>query len=156
MSRRRNRNKRGLVPKSPDPESHREQRQLLVRSEVTAASFSGPLPPPETLVKYNEPVPDGAERIIAMAEKQAEHRMKQEGRGIGADIVRANLGLGAGFIVALGGLGASYFLIDGGNAAAGVALGSVDLVGLVGAFIFGTISRSRERKERAEIMSRES
>lgn len=39
-------------------------------------SFSGPLPSPETLYQYNQIVPNAAERILAMAEKEIEHRHK--------------------------------------------------------------------------------
>ena len=128
----------------------------IVRHEISAsATFSGPLPPPEILIKYNEAVPDGAERIIAMAETQGMHRMTLESRVVSADIVRANLGLAAGFIVAMAFLGVSYFLIDGGHEWAGGALGTVDLVGLVGAFVYGTVSRRNERQERFKAMSGE-
>jgi uncharacterized membrane protein len=41
-------------------------------------SFTGPLPPPEVLAKYNETVPGLAERIICMAEQQAKHRQQIE------------------------------------------------------------------------------
>ena len=121
-----------------------------------SASFSGPLPPPEVLIKYNDAVPDGAERIIVMAEKQAEHRMGLENRVIDADIRRSNWGLAAGFVVALAGLLVSYLLVDGGNPAAGVIVASIDLVGLVGAFVYGTVSRRSERQQRAKVMSGES
>ena len=43
-----------------------------------STSFSGPLPHPEILERYNSAVPGGAERIIAMAEKQSDHRMRLE------------------------------------------------------------------------------
>jgi uncharacterized membrane protein len=40
--------------------------------EITQARLTtGPLPDPETLAKYNQIVPDGANRIIVMAEKQS-------------------------------------------------------------------------------------
>ena len=101
-------------------------------------------------------MPDGAERIIALAERQAAHRMTLESRVVDGDIKRANWGLGAGFFVALVGLIVSYLLVDRGNAAAGVALGAVDLVGLVGAFIYGTVSRRSERQQRVKTLSGES
>src|ERR1035438_8495401 len=40
--------------------------------------FSGPLPPPGILAQYNDVCPNGAERIIAMAEKQQEHSQELE------------------------------------------------------------------------------
>jgi uncharacterized membrane protein len=121
-----------------------------------AAAFSGPLPPPEILIQYNDAVPNGAERIIALAERQAEHRMTLERQVIEADIKRANSGLVAGFIVALAGLSAAVFLVHEGNAAAGTILGGLDLVSLVAVFVYGTVSRRNERQQRARMMSGES
>lgn len=37
-------------------------------------SFSGPLPSPDALAKYEQVIRGAAERIIAMAERQANHR----------------------------------------------------------------------------------
>ncbi len=45
-------------------------------TEFTA--LSGPLPPPEMLAQYEEILPGAAERILSMAERQAEHRQKME------------------------------------------------------------------------------
>jgi uncharacterized membrane protein len=39
---------------------------------LMAQSWKGPLPPPEVLKGYNEAIPDGAERILKMAENQLE------------------------------------------------------------------------------------
>jgi uncharacterized membrane protein len=44
-----------------------------VTGQVTIHQEGGPLPPPETLKKYNDAVPDGAERIMRMAERDQMH-----------------------------------------------------------------------------------
>ncbi|WP_440121213.1 DUF2335 domain-containing protein [Tenacibaculum sp. Ill] len=36
--------------------------------------FSGPVPSPEDLMKYEQIIPNGAERFMLMAEKEQEHR----------------------------------------------------------------------------------
>jgi len=143
------------VPQPSDPKA--ENLLQIIRREISLSStFRGPLPPPDILARYNDAVPDGAERIIALAERQAEHRSALETRVVDADIKRANWGLVAAFVVALAFLLVSYLLIDGGNAAAGVFLGTVDLAGLVGAFIYGTVSRRSERQQRVKTLSGES
>ena len=38
----------------------------------------GPIPPPTLLSQYNQVIPDGAERILAMAEKDAAHQIYME------------------------------------------------------------------------------
>jgi uncharacterized membrane protein len=42
--------------------------------------WSGPLPAPDSLAKYNSVVPDAAERIIRMAEKEQQHRHEMESK----------------------------------------------------------------------------
>ena len=131
-------------------------RQIARREISLSSTFSGPLPPPEILIRYNDAVPDGAERIIALAERQAAHRMELESRVVDADIKRANWGLVAGLIVALVGLVASFLMVDRGNAVAGVVVGSLDLGGLVAIFVYGTVSRRSERQQRVKMLSGES
>ena len=90
MSKKRPRDKpRQSVPQLSKPAT--ETLRQIARREVSLSStFSGPLPPPETLIRYNDAVPDGAERIIALAERQAAHRMALESRVVDADIKRSN------------------------------------------------------------------
>ena len=47
----------------------------------TIRYVQGPLPPPELLQGYESAVHGGAERVLAMAERQAAHRQKMESRG---------------------------------------------------------------------------
>lgn len=44
-----------------------------ISQQVILHQQGGPLPPPETLKKYNDAVPDGAERIMRMAEREQKH-----------------------------------------------------------------------------------
>ena len=113
-------------------------------------SFSGPLPPPAMLAQYNDTVPNGAERIMAMAEKQQTHR-----HGLEAEVVRGNitdqrLGLVLGFIVMMSVAGAGTWCVVHGKDTAGLAalLGSVG--GPVVAFIYGRKKQSDERKEKSQ------
>ena len=45
---------------------------------VVSTQFSGPVPPPETLAKYESIVPGVAERIFKMAENEAAARIRIE------------------------------------------------------------------------------
>jgi len=129
-----------------------QQRQQIVQAQVSA-SFSGPLPHPDILVRYNDAVPDAAERILAMAERQSAHRIDLEKRVITADIRRANLGVAAGLLVALAFLAGSVVLVLSGYAAEGTILGTVDIVGLVATFVYGTERRRKEREDRAKMLA---
>jgi uncharacterized membrane protein len=44
----------------------------------SSKSFSGPLPPPESLAEYEQISPGFADRIITMAEKEQVHRHQQD------------------------------------------------------------------------------
>lgn len=52
--------------------------QTYTLSVQQETHHSGPLPHPETLAQYEEIIPNGAERIMAMAEKQSAHRIELE------------------------------------------------------------------------------
>lgn len=45
---------------------------------IAYSHFSGPLPPPEMLARYEEIVPGVAERIVVVVEEQHRHRMDVE------------------------------------------------------------------------------
>jgi uncharacterized membrane protein len=108
-------------------------------------SFSGPVPPPEILEKYNRIVPNAAERILSMAEKQGEHRQFLEKVVIKSDSRNSLLGLIFGLIVGLAGMGCGVFCIINGHQIGGGILGGTTIVGLVSAFIYGSRSRKQER-----------
>jgi len=68
---------------------------------LITAQYAGPIPPPEAFKKYEEILPGAAERILRMAEKQAEHRQKLEEMIIRANNRDSLLGLIFGLIIGL-------------------------------------------------------
>ena len=110
----------------------------------------GPLPSPQELAQYNDIIPNGAERIMRMAEKQQEHRMGLEKSVIRSDIRQSFLGLAAGFIVALSSLGGGVTIALSGQPIAGTAFGGLTLAGLVSVFVTGNLSRKKERENKAK------
>jgi uncharacterized membrane protein len=115
-----------------------------------ATSFSGPIPPPELLKQYDEIIPNGANRILTMAESQSAHRIELEKIVIEGDDRRANWGLVCGFTFGLIVFALSFILILYGHDWAGVALATTDLVVLVGTFVYGTRVRRQQRERRKE------
>ena len=106
--------------------------------------FSGPLPPPEILAKYNEAVPNGAERIMAMAESQSKHRQELEKRVISANIRAQRFGSVLGFLVCMAAIGSGTFLIYAGKSTEGLVPIIGALGGLVAIFVLG---KQRQKKE---------
>lgn len=80
-----------------------EQKDVMIKAftYMEQRSFSGPLPAPEDFIRYREALPDAPERIMIMAEKQTDHRIKCE-----QDIIKAKkrenlIGQIAGFLIAI-------------------------------------------------------
>ena len=111
-------------------------------------SFQGPIPPPELLQQYNEIIPDGADRIVKMAEAQSGHRIELESVVIKGDNKRANWGLATGFTIGVLIIVLSFILILKGHDVAGTVLGSIDLVSLVSVFVYGRSRRAKELERR--------
>jgi len=117
-----------------------------VRTDV--GFFSGPLPPPEVLARYNEIVPNAADRILVMAEKQAEHRQFLERTVIKSDTRQSIVGLTLAAVLALVfGLGGIY-LIATGHTTDGLVAMLAPLAAVIGVFVYADRSRRGERRER--------
>src|SRR4051812_46608438 len=54
--------------------------------EMRAQSFSGPLPPPELLARYESMCPGSGDRIIRLAECEAEHRRSIEQAVVASEV----------------------------------------------------------------------
>lgn len=127
---------------NPLQPSSRAGRQAVEYTR-SIAFFSGPLPPPTTLKQYSEVVPTAGERILAMAERQAEHRQRVE-REKARQAARLELrGQAYGFVLALvallGGMLLLYF--DKPVLGAAAAIGSIAT--LAGLFVWSKAKRDR-------------
>jgi uncharacterized membrane protein len=122
--------------------------------QVTAAKFSGPLPPPTILEAYNQIIPNGAERIMAMAERNQSHRHDIENRVVNGNLRAQPRGQWFAFTISLvaigGGIGLAAYGMDA------IAITSI-LTGLgtpVGLFIYAQESKKRELRAKADDLVR--
>lgn len=117
-------------------------------------SYSGPIPPPAFMREYNEIIPDAAERILAMAEKQTQHRIDLENRAMDSAIKRSNWGLVAGFVIGMTAIcfGGTAMLM--GHETGGFWLGMAGLTSLVGVFVIGKYMTLKERRDKNAMMKR--
>ena len=129
------------------------QELRVVRQEIRAEVFSGPLPHEKTLEAYERIVPGSAGMIFRNFEEQGRHRRQLERYALVWDNRRSFAGLACGLIVTLSFLVVSYLLIEDGHEVAGTILGTVNLVGLVGVFVFGSYVLREERIRKAKIMT---
>lgn len=106
--------------------------------------FSGPLPPPQILKGYNEIIPGAAERIMCMAERQAQHRQGIERDSLNAEIRDGRRGQLFGFILAMTAVLGAIYCFSMGYTTGGSVIGLSTVTGLVSVFVYG---RHQKRKE---------
>lgn len=113
-------------------------------TQITAVSqYSGPLPRPEDLIRYNDAVPGAAEHILAMAEREMNHRHESERKILKNRIRLSILSTILSFIsVLIMSILVGYSLYVGKfGTAVGATIGSIATV--AGVFIYAKVSRNR-------------
>jgi uncharacterized membrane protein len=100
------------IPAKAAVDSAQQRREFIavMRSELFAESFSGPLPHPDILAKFEQVLPGTSARIIKMAETQSEHRQALERCVVEGDTRRSWYGLWTGFVIGMTGLIGSIIL----------------------------------------------
>jgi len=93
-------------------------------------------------------IPDGADRILKMAERQSTHRQYIEKWAVIGGTILSYLGVLCAAGIAFGALFFGSKLIQNGYVIPGSILGGGGLTGLVAAFIYGTRTRKEERLEK--------
>ena len=111
---------------------NKETNQRLV-----AQQFSGPIPPPAILEHYNAIIPNGAERIFIMAEKEQEHRQTIEKSIVKSDNQEAKRGMIFAFIVVILLLLGSFYLTINDYKISGLATILTTIVSISALFIYG-------------------
>ena len=122
-----------------------ESKEVLTKIDETNAKlvhhqismYSGPLPTPEQLEKYEAISPGAAEKIIKMTIKQAEHRQELEKMDAKSAIRDSIAGLTYAFIICLSSVGGTVFLMNGDHTIGGSILCGSSLVAIISAFIQG-------------------
>ena len=134
------------MAKNSKPVSQQEHSGATILSH--SLTYSGPLPTASELGKYEQICQGAADRIISMAEKQAEHRQNIETIAIKAATERSVLGVKYAYRIALGAflLSGVCFYFD--HAIAGGVIFGGTLLSIISAFIYGTSSNRQEREEK--------
>lgn len=123
-----------------------------VQSYRSVELFSGPLPPPDLLAKYNEIVPNAAERILRLVEIQTEHRHSLEKAVVDGQEKRAWVGMVIAGLIGLSAVIGGTLVMLQGYDLSGWGTMFTGLATLVGVFIYGNESRKRERIEKTKIL----
>jgi len=135
------------------PEERRET-VAMMQAAIEVSRYSGPLPPPENLAKYEQVLPGSADRIIRMAEQQALHRQHLENLVISSNATTQKWGLGCAFMIAMSAIWGGVWLSLKGMSGAGLATIIGALVALVAVFVYGKADQRKElRKNTKELIS---
>ena len=131
---------------------------------LPSVAWSGLLPSPGDLQRYEEILPGAANRILEMLERQQAHQHSRErmaleqavvivdtGRKVVAsDARRASLGIASGLTISLLTIGGSLYLIANGQDWAGLTLAGINLTGLAGVFVYGARNRRAAQQRTAD------
>ena len=126
--------------------------QQVQTIQATQTTFTGPMPPPELLRQYDTVVLGAAERILVMAEKEAQHRQTQESQALNANVQAQKqqlyiaeqqtkatfrsdaIGQVCGFIVSLICVVGAIYLAMNGQPIVATALAALPLAAIIRAF----------------------
>jgi uncharacterized membrane protein len=134
-----------IPPPPPAPQIARSE----VTAEIRLASFSGPLPPPTLLAQYNDVIPNGADRIMAMAERQSAHRERLEARVVDGNVANQTRGSYFAFMVMMVAILSGFYLIHEGRNAEGLTSIIAALSGVIGVFFYSKLEQKKEREDKA-------
>lgn len=140
--------KRNRPPGGFQPARPQQQPQHTIQRTVQAEQqFQGPIPPPHLLAQYDQLLPGAAERLIKMAEDEAEHRRGIERAVVSADIndrrdgrIEARIGQVCGLAIGLVALGLGTLAALNGAPWFGGFIGTGGVGTLVAIFVYGRIN----------------
>jgi uncharacterized membrane protein len=130
----------------PPPPVQGQSNQVV--HTITQAQWQGPLPPPEALERFNQIIPNGADRIVAMAEAEQRHRANHESVALQARIREARRGQYAGVLLsALCIVGAAALEYFGAHTGVAVALLSMPVMSFLSAIVNRSSAKSEAKKQ---------
>lgn len=141
-------NKQNLPDNHKNPPAQQRQNKQERVVATRAEFYSGPLPHPQMLEKYDQISPGAAAIIIGMAEKQTNHRIDIENKVVASQIQNSKRGQVFAFTLELCALISSFilFMFDKGPPAY-VVFGT-SVMSLVVTFIYATRSNRKELHEK--------
>jgi uncharacterized membrane protein len=137
--------------KKPDAELVAGNNEECEKIEKVAAlilrKYRGPLPPPESLKEYNEILPDAAERIFSMAEKEQEHHHTTEIKLVDHEIKKTSKGQNFALVTALTGIVGAVICAFLGQVVIGAVVGGSTLASLVSSFLSAKQKKEKEKND---------
>lgn len=91
-----------MVQKALTKPLKKRNKSPRVNELVSSEFFEGPIPHPIILRQYEQISPGAADRILAMAERQSQHRQELEREVVRSDITNEKRGMNYSLIITLG------------------------------------------------------
>lgn len=144
-----------LQSEAPDvlkalPKDKRDKLIAVVRSIVVTKHHQGPIPSPEDIALYNQHIPNGADRIMSMAEEQSKHRMKLEGVVINSQQKQSERGQVFGLIIGIFGITLGSIVTLLGHDWVGGGIAGTTVISLVYAFITGKRAQKKDLESKSK------
>lgn len=108
------------------------------------------LPPPEMLARFNEIIPNGADRIVTMAESQLRHRQTLESAVVLGNVDAQSRGQACAFVLGFLAIAGGIGLIAFDKSTQGLVAIITAFVALAGIFIYGRYEQGRERERKRQ------
>lgn len=124
---------RSVVPEIEQGTAEVLAKHIALREKISM--FSGPLPQPKHLQKYEKILPGSAERLLSMLEKESAHRHGVVEKSMNASIKMSWCGMIMAFILSLIVISGGVYLTIIGKSLAGFGAIIASLVSLVVVFI---------------------
>lgn len=133
-----------------------EEVRQVVNQVIEEYEFRGPIPPPNIIAGYEKILPGSADRILAMAEKQSNHRHNMEAKMINAESRDSLLGVIFAFVLGFGCIIAAIVMVIVVPKGAGAICGSLIGVTGIGSIIATFIKSTRSNYGRSNTNNTES
>lgn len=117
--------------------------QVAIQEIQEIQEYSGPIPHPDQLNKYDEST---RSHIVDMAVEAQRHTHEMQRMGMRGAILRDRVGQILGFGIAVGGLAAATLMSQTSPVAASI-IGTLDLLGMVTVFVAPRILENRMQKK---------
>lgn len=131
----------------PEP----QRKEIISRVlKISSSHHIGPIPSPDSLEKYNNIIPNGADRIMIQSEKQGDHRRKIETIAIIGQTAQSFIGQLFGLLIGIYAVYCSYKCIMNGHEISGAVFGATGITGLVSVFVLGKRRQKQSLKNKDE------
>ena len=112
--------------------------------------FSGPIPDPDTLIKYEQTLPGAADRILTMAENQSRHRQGMEAQYMNVSSRNSLIGVVFAGVIGIIGITGGIYLFIKDKSWPAYTVFFTTLGTIVGSFLKGTHDSNKQLKEKVD------